>query len=156
MNFFLYINRNLVLLFIIITAIAFILIILLKQINLIEIELDYSEEKLSNADISEPRFAINNETKKIYITASEGNFLNKDEILLRENVRFKSNDFSIETESVIFDRNKQTAQSKTKSLFKSEKTTIYSDGFDIYDKGNKIIFYGKSNIVLKWEFLLIY
>tara|TARA_B100000989_G_scaffold296931_1_gene281285 strand:+ start:1063 stop:1482 length:420 start_codon:yes stop_codon:yes gene_type:complete len=139
----------LVLLFIIITAIAFILIILLKQINLIEIELDYSEEKLSNADISEPRFAINNETKKIYITASEGNFLNKDEILLRENVRFKSNDFSIETESVIFDRNKQTAQSKTKSLFKSEKTTIYSDGFDIYDKGNKIIFYGKSNIVLK-------
>ncbi len=149
MNFFLYINRNLVLLFIIITAIAFILIILLKQINLIEIELDYSEEKLSNADISEPRFAINNETKKIYITASEGNFLNKDEILLRENVRFKSNDFSIETESVIFDRNKQTAQSKTKSLFKSEKTTIYSDGFDIYDKGNKIIFYGKSNIVLK-------
>ncbi len=156
MNFFLYINRNLVLLFIIITTIAFILIILLKQINLIEIELDYSEEKLSNADISEPRFAINNETKKIYITASEGNFLNKDEILLRENVRFKSNDFSIETESVIFDRNKQTAQSKTKSLFKSEKTTIYSDGFDIYDKGNKIIFYGKSNIVLKWEFLLIY
>jgi len=149
LNFFLYINRNLVLLFIIITAIAFILIILLKQINLIEIELDYSEEKLSNADISEPRFAINNETKKIYITASEGNFLNKDEILLRENVRFKSNDFSIETESVIFDRNKQTAQSKTKSLFKSEKTTIYSDGFDIYDKGNKIIFYGKSNIVLK-------
>tara|TARA_B100001027_G_C16007935_1_gene215596 strand:+ start:87 stop:506 length:420 start_codon:yes stop_codon:yes gene_type:complete len=139
----------LVLLFIIITTIAFILIILLKQINLIEIELDYSEEKLSNADISEPRFAINNETKKIYITASEGNFLNKDEILLRENVRFKSNDFSIETESVIFDRNKQTAQSKTKSLFKSEKTTIYSDGFDIYDKGNKIIFYGKSNIVLK-------
>ena len=138
-----------VLLFIIITTIAFILIILLKQINLIEIELDYSEEKLSNADISEPRFAINNETKKIYITASEGNFLNKDEILLRENVRFKSNDFSIETESVIFDRNKQTAQSKTKSLFKSEKTTIYSDGFDIYDKGNKIIFYGKSNIVLK-------
>ena len=138
-----------VLLLVIITAIAFILILLSKQINLIEIELEYSEEKLSNADISEPKFAINNESKKIYITAKEGNFLNKDEILLRENVRFNSNDFSIETEAVIFDRNKQTAQSKTKSLFKSEKTTIFSDGFNIYDKGNKIIFYGKSIIVLK-------
>ena len=133
----------------IIIAIAFILIILSKQINLIEIELDYSEEKLSNVDISEPKFAINNESRKIYITAREGNFLNKDEVLLRENVRFNSNEFSIETEAVIFDRNKQTAQSKTKSLFKSEKTTISSDGFNIYDKGNKIIFYGKSNIVLK-------
>ena len=149
MNFFLYINRNLVLLLVIIITISFILILLSKQINLIEIELEYSEEKLSNVDISEPKFAINNESKKIYITAKEGNFLNKDEILLRENVRFNSNDFSIETEEVIFDRIKQTAQSKSKSLFKSEKTIISSDGFDIYDKGNKIIFYGKSNIVLK-------
>ena len=38
----------------------------------------------SNADISEPKFAINNEKAKIYITAKEGNFLNKDEILLKK------------------------------------------------------------------------
>ncbi len=104
---------------------------------------------LSNADISEPRFAINNDSEKIYITAKEGNFLNKDEILLKENVRFKSNQFSIKTENVIFNRNKQTAKSDTKSLFKSKNTTITSDGFDIQDKGNKIIFYGNSYVILK-------
>tara|TARA_B100000674_G_C37217268_1_gene635340 strand:- start:99 stop:413 length:315 start_codon:yes stop_codon:yes gene_type:complete len=104
---------------------------------------------LANVDISEPKFAINNSSKKIYITAKEGNFLNKDKILLKENVKFQSHDFSIETETVIFDRNKQTAESKTKSLFKSKNSTILSDGFDIHDRGNKIIFYGNSFIVLK-------
>ena len=106
---------------------------------------------MSNVDISEPKFAINNKSKKIYVTAKEGNFLNKDEILLNKNVRFKSIDFSIETERVIFNRDKQTAKSKTKSLFKSKNTTISSEGFDIYDKGNKIIFYGNSFIILKWN-----
>ena len=104
---------------------------------------------LPKVDILEPKFAINNDTKKIYITAKEGNFLNKDEILLNKNVKFKSNNFSIETDKVIFNRNKETALSKSKSLFKSKNTTISSDGFNIYDKGNKIIFYGNSFIVLK-------
>tara|TARA_E500000178_G_C16750301_1_gene630066 strand:- start:324 stop:671 length:348 start_codon:yes stop_codon:yes gene_type:complete len=113
------------------------------------IELSNSKINLSNVDISEPKFAINNETKKIYITAKEGNFINKDEILLRDNVRFKSNEFSIETEKVIFNRSNQTAQSKSKSFFKSKNTTISSDGFNIYDQGNKIVFYGKSFIILK-------
>ena len=75
--------------------------------------------------------------------------MTKNEILLNKNVKFISNDFSIETEKVIFDRNKQTAESKTKSLFKSKNTTIFSDGFNIYDNGNKIMFYGNSLIVLK-------
>ena len=108
-----------------------------------------TKNNISNADISEPRFAINNETKKIYITASEGNFINKDEILLKNNVRFNSNEFSIETDKVIFNRNKQTAKSTTDSIFKSKNTSIASEGFDIYDNGNKIIFYGNSYIILK-------
>ena len=128
---------------------VFIIFIFSKQINLNKIEIKLTNENLSNIDILEPKFTINNLSKKIYITASEGNFLNKDEVLLQNNVRFKSNDFSIETEKVIFNRNKQTAQSNSKSLFKSEKTIITSDGFDIYDKGNKITFYGSSVIVLK-------
>tara|TARA_Y100001935_G_scaffold230924_1_gene211609 strand:+ start:717 stop:1055 length:339 start_codon:yes stop_codon:yes gene_type:complete len=111
--------------------------------------LEYTITNSSNADISEPKFSINNESKKIYITAMEGNFINEDEILLRENVRFSSNDFSIETENVIFNRNDQTAKSKTKSMFRSNNATISSDGFDIHDKGNKIIFYGNSYIILK-------
>ena len=149
MNFFLHINKKIIFFFGIIIIIFFLIIIFSKQINIKNIDLKISEKKLSNVDISEPKFAINNESKKIYITAKEGNFLNKDEILLNKNVRFKSNDFSIETEKVIFNRNKQTAESKTKSLFKSKNTTISSDGFNIHDKGNKIIFYGNSFIVLK-------
>ena len=89
------------------------------------------------------------DSQKIYITAKEGNFINKNEILLKKNVKFKSNDFSIETENVIFDRNNQTAKSKTRSLFKSKNTSITSDGFDINEMGNKIVFYGNSFVILK-------
>jgi len=149
LNFFLHINRRLILFVGTIIILFFILIIFSKQLNLIKIDLENSELILSNADISEPKFAINNDSKKIFVTAKQGNFLNKDKILLKENVRFRSNDFSIETERVIFDRNNQTAQSKSKSLFKSKNTTISSDGFNIYDKGNRIIFHGNSFIVLK-------
>lgn len=149
MNFFLYINRKLIIFIGIILSLLFITIIFSKQVNISNIELEVSQKNLPNVDIAEPKFAINNDSKKIYITAKEGNFLNKDEILLNENVRFKSIDFSIETEQVIFNRDNQTAKSKTKSLFKSKNTTISSEGFNIYDKGNKIIFYGNSFIVLK-------
>ena len=149
MNLFLHINRKFIILFGTIVIFLFLIIIFFKQINLNNIIIEGTVKSSSNADISEPKFAINNESKKIYITASQGNFINKDEVLLNENVRFKSNDFSIETEKVIFNRNKQTAKSKTKSMFKSKNATITSDGFNIHDKGNKIIFYGNSFIILK-------
>ena len=129
--------------------IFFLIIIFYKQNGLSVNNIENTKNNVSKADISEPKFSINNDTKKIYITAAEGNFINQNEILLEDNVRFKSNDFSIETESVIFNRSEQTAQSKSKSFFKSNNTTIASDGFNIYDKGNKIIFYGSSNIILK-------
>ena len=149
MNFFLYINRKLIFFSGVIISFFFILLVLSKQINLSNDEIKNYETNLSNADISQPKFSINNKSKKIHITAKEGNFLNNDEILLKKDVQFKSNDFSIETDKVIFNRSKQTAQSKTKSLFRAENTTIYSDGFDIYDNGNKIIFYGNSFVILK-------
>ena len=149
MNFFLHINRKLIFFFGLIIFFLFITFILLKQINLTNNEIKNFETNFSNADISQPKFSINNKSKKIYITAKEGNFLNKDEILLKQNVIFKSNDFSIKTEKVIFNRSEQTAHSKTKSLFTAKNTEIYSDGFDINDKGNKIIFYGKSFVILK-------
>ena len=149
MNFFLHINSKLIFFLAILVISFFLLIIFSKQISLTNIEVKKIKKNLTRVDIAEPKFAINNETKKIYITAKEGNFLNNDEILLKKDVRFKSNDFSIETERVIFDRNKQTAKSETKSLFKSKNTKILSNGFNIYDKGNKIIFFGKSFVVLK-------
>ena len=149
MNFFLFINRYLIIFSASIIIIFFLAIIFSKQFNYKKNELEKSDNSLSNADISEPKFAINNKSKKIFITAKEGNFITKNEILLKDNVRFKSNNFSIETDRVIFDRNDQTAKSKTKSVFKSKNTTISSEGFNIYDKGNKIIFHGSSFIILK-------
>ncbi len=149
MNFLLHINKSLIFLFGLIIFIFFIVIIFSKQITFHNIELNISEKNLPSVDIAEPKFAINNETTKIYISAKEGNFLNNDEVLLNKDVRFNSNEFSIETDKVIFNRNKQTAISKTKSLFKSKNTIISSDGFNIYDKGNRIIFYGNASVVLK-------
>ena len=113
------------------------------------IKSDIKNMSVSKVDIEEPKFAINNQSKQIHITAEEGNFLGKNKILLKKNVRFKSNDFIIETERVIFNRNEQTAQSKNKTLFSAENTTISSDGFDMFDKGNKIFFYGNAFVVLK-------
>tara|TARA_B100000989_G_scaffold298061_1_gene285919 strand:- start:3264 stop:3713 length:450 start_codon:yes stop_codon:yes gene_type:complete len=149
LNFFLRINRKILLFFSLLILILFIIFIFSKQIIVTNLKIKSAPTSSSNVDISEPKFAISNESKKIYITARVGNFINKDEILLKQNVRFKSNDFSIETEKVIFDRNKQTAKSESKSLFKSKNTTITSDGFNINEKGNKIIFYGNSYIILK-------
>ena len=149
MNFFLHLDRKILLILSLAIFLLFATLIYVKQISSIKNIVQEKNSNLSNVDIEEPRFAINNNKKKINITAMEGNFINNDEILLKKNVKFKSNDFSIETENVIFNRNKQTAQSKTKSLFKSSNTTILSEGFDINDKGNRIIFYGNSLIILK-------
>tara|TARA_B100000575_G_scaffold268527_1_gene247515 strand:- start:3237 stop:3686 length:450 start_codon:yes stop_codon:yes gene_type:complete len=149
LNYIFFINRNFIFYFGICIVSIFLIFIFSKKTNKNNAELEEIENKQSKVDISEPKFAINNNQKKIYVTAKEGNFLSKDEILLKKDVIFKSNEFSIETEKVVFNRNDQTAQSKTESLFKSEKTTITSKGFDIFEKGNKIIFYGKSYIVLK-------
>ena len=149
MNFFLHINKSIIFLFGLFVIIFFLIIILSKKISITNIELNVSETKLPSVDITEPKFAINNDRASIYISAKEGNFLNNNEILLNKNVRFKSDRFIIETEEVIFNRSKLTAKSNKKSLFKSKNTTISSDGFNIYDKGNKIVFYGNSSIFLK-------
>ena len=132
-----------------IIVLSFAILILSKQFLLNKTAIGKINSKLSNVDISEPKFAINNNSNKINITAKEGNFLNKDEVLLRKNVRFKSKDFSIETEKVIFNRNKQTANSEVKSLFKTDNTTIFSNGFDINNNGNNIKFHGNSKLILK-------
>ena len=105
--------------------------------------------KVSNVDITEPRFAINSLTQKIYVTAEEGNFVADGKILLKKNVMFTSNNFSIESDNVTFNREEQTAQSKDKSIFKSKNTTISSEGFNIYDNGNKINFNGNAKLILK-------
>ncbi len=115
------------------------------------LEVDILNKQLSikNVDITEPRFAINSPEQRIFVTAKEGNFIGSDKILLKKNVKFSSNQFSIESDFVTFDRKEQTARSDKKSIFKTNNTTISSEGFNIYDNGNKIEFYGHSKVILK-------
>ena len=128
---------------------------MLTIVDSVDKEIEHQKPKISNVDITDPKFAINSDKQKIFITAKQGNFINKDEILLKSDVRFESKEFIIKTNSVIFDRKKQNAYSDTLSFFESKNTTIISEGFDIYDKGNKIIFYGNSSVNIKWDFYYI-
>jgi len=113
-----------------------------------------SQNKISinkkTSDISKPKFSINSNTQKISVTASEGNFLNKDEIVLEKNVIFKSNKFKIITDNVVFNKKTLVASSKDKSKFISNNTSIDSAGFDIIENGNIINFKGKTKLILKW------
>ena len=110
---------------------------------------------INNSDITKPKFTINSENQKISISANEGNFLNKNEILLKNDVVFKSKKFTIFSDDVIFNKNQQTASSTKKSRFISSNTSILANGFEILDEGNKINFYGKTVIKLKWKKLSI-
>ena len=69
--------------------------------------------------------------------------------MLKQNVKFESNKFVIETNDVVFDRESQTAVSHTRSKFNSQNTQILAEGFDIYDNGDKIKFFGKARIILE-------
>jgi len=105
------------------------------------------ENKMNN-DIINPMFTLNNKKEIIKVTAEEGNFISKNLIVLKKNVMFNSNKFSISSNEVLFDNKKQTAKSTEKSEFLSKNTKITSQGFIISDKGNKIEFNGKTKLLL--------
>ena len=148
MNYLLSLNKVYVL-FIILLICSIFFIFLVFQIYFKNENDILKKIEISNVDITEPKFSINNNSKKIFVTAKEGNFLKNDKILLRKNVKFKSDNFSLLSDNVTFDRKKQTAFSDEKSLFKSKNTTISSEGFNIMEEGNKINFIGNSTIILK-------
>ena len=91
---------------------------------------------------------LTNDNKKIYVRAAKGNFINEDLILLEEEVYFESSDFKIYSDVVTFNRKEETANSNSKSKFESKGTTIISEGFKITDKGDIILFDGKTSLIL--------
>ena len=103
----------------------------------------------NTSDISKPKFSINGKEQKISVSASEGNFLTEDEIILEKNVIFKSSKFKIYTDNVVFNKKTLVASSQNKSKFISDNTSIDSAGFDIIQNGNIINFKGKTKLVLK-------
>ena len=151
MNYLLSINRFYIVVFASTFFLFFLVFISFKYFEISEKDISTGDEIISKADITEPKFAINGSTQKIIITAKEGNFIGNNKVLLKQNVKFESNKFVIETNDVIFDRESQTAVSHTRSKFNSQNTQILAEGFDIYDNGDKIKFFGKARIILEWN-----
>ena len=110
---------------------------------------DFLEISSSKSDIIKPKFSINSESQKIAVTAKEGNFISENKILLKKNVIFRSKKFKIMSDDVVFDKKYLTASSSQKSKFIAKKTSIVSNGFEIFDNGNKINFNGKTILIIK-------
>ncbi len=149
MNFLLSINKKIFLIFAavtIFTIICFICFIYIQSSPLLNGSIDINTQ---TADITKPKFSINSKKQKISVTANEGNFITDDEIMLKDNVIFKSNKFKIYSENVIFNKKNLIASSNEKSKFLSKSASIESIGFDIIDNGNVINFKGQTKLLLK-------
>ena len=149
MNYLLSINKSYILLISFLLFIIFLFFISFKYYNILGKIKSEENNIISKADITEPKFTINGSNQNIVVTANEGNFVGSNKILLKKNVIFQSSKFIIETNNVIFDRKNQTAISYTASKFNSENTEILSEGFDIYENGSKIKFFGNATIILE-------
>ena len=148
MNYLLQLNKSLILIFLIFLTITSLIFFFLKNEILLKSEIEFDTIGNNSFDILNPKFTINNANEIITIQAEKGNFLNKNNIVLENNVVFKSDKFKIYSSKVLFDKKNQTAYSKKNSTFISEGTTIESKGFEITDKGNTIQFNGKTKIML--------
>lgn len=148
MNYLLQLNKSLVLIFLIFLTIISLIFFFVKDEIFSKSEINFDTISDNSFDILNPKFTINNANEIITIQAEKGNFLNKNNIVLENNVVFKSDKFKIYSSKVLFDKKNQTAYSKKNSTFISEGTTIESKGFEITDKGNTIQFNGKTKIML--------
>ena len=148
MNYFFTFKGKLVLIFILLLVVFSFFFILNKNISQKNIANFNKIENKSNNDILNPMFTLNNKKETIKVTAKEGNFISKNLIILKNNVLFNSDKFSISSNEVIFDNKNQTAKSVKKSEFLSKNTKITSQGFIITDKGNKIEFNGKTKLLI--------
>ena len=148
MNYLLQLNKSLVLIFLIFLTIISLIFFFVKDEIFSKSEIKFDTISDNSFDILNPKFTINNANEIITIQAEKGNFLNKNNIVLENNVVFKSDKFKIYSSKVLFDKKNQAAYSKKKSTFISEGTTIESKGFEITDKGNTIQFNGKTKIML--------
>ena len=148
MNYLLHLNKSLVLIFLIFLTIISLIFFFVKDEIFSKSEIKFDTISDNSFDILNPKFTINNANEIITIQAEKGNFLNKNNIVLENDVVFKSDKFKIYSSKVFFDKKNQTAYSKKNSTFISEGTTIESKGFEITDKGNTIQFNGKTKIML--------
>ena len=149
MNYLLSLNKRLVITLGVISFFSIIIFFLFNYLPSNNLELQEIINQNQTSDILKPKFSINSKKQKIFVTANEGNFLTQDEIILKKNVIFESDNFKIYADNVIFNKKTLVARTDDKSKFVSNKSTINSNGFDIIENGNIINFKGKSLLLLK-------
>jgi hypothetical protein len=149
LNFLLFLNKKIFLIFSFIFILFILFIFFLNFIDTTDDAKNIITINNKTSDILEPKFSINSKEQKISLTANEGNFLTEDEIALEKNVIFKSNKFKIYTDNVVFNKKTLVASSQDRSKFVSDNTSIDSAGFDIIENGNIINFKGKTKLILK-------
>tara|TARA_B100000029_G_C17555562_1_gene951578 strand:+ start:948 stop:1397 length:450 start_codon:yes stop_codon:yes gene_type:complete len=149
LNFLLSLNKKLFLLFSLAIFLSIFFLVIIIYFNSKTIQNKTASNLSASDDITKPKFSINSDKQKISVTAEKGNFISIDKILLEKDVIFKSNEFKIYTNNVIFDKKNLVASSKDNSKFISENALIHSKGFDIIEKGNIINFKGKTKLILR-------
>tara|TARA_B100000989_G_C19515210_1_gene461249 strand:- start:127 stop:618 length:492 start_codon:yes stop_codon:yes gene_type:complete len=94
---------------------------------------------------------INNNGKKIFVKSKYGNFDQQSQkIFLYENVRLNNLDgLSFKTQSANIDLNTNNIYGDKEIIGINNKGNIKSKGFSITEEGNKIIFTGNTNLMIK-------
>ncbi len=147
MNNLLLINKKLILLIFVIISLIVIIFLSLVQNPFNKNQLNVTKKEYS-FDIINPNFTINGRDEEISIKAKGASFINNNEILLEENVIFKSDTFTLKSPEVFFNQKNQTAYSEKNTTFNSEGTQINAKGFEITNEGDKIHFKGKTKVTL--------
>ena len=149
MNFLLSINKTQLIIFIFFIVFLILFFFTFSFLNNEKSITKISDIKTNKSDIISPKFSISGKESEIFITAKNGNFLSEGKILLENNVEFKSKEFQLVSDNVIFDRKNLIATSDNESKFSSKNTSIISAGFDITEKGNIINFKGQTILKIK-------
>jgi len=104
LNYLLQLNKSLVLIFFIFLTIISLIFFFVKDEIFSKSEIKFDTITDNSFDILNPKFTINNANEIITIQAEKGNFLNKNNIVLENNVVFKSDKFKIYSSKVLFDK----------------------------------------------------
>ena len=124
MNYLLQLNKSLVLIFLIFLTIISLVFFFVKDEILSKSKIKFDTISDNSFDILNPKFTINNTNEIITIQAEKGNFLNNNNIVLENDVVFKSNKFKIYSSKVFFDKKNKRENSKKNTKFINEETTI--------------------------------
>ena len=100
MNYLLQLNKSLVLIFLIFLTIISLIFFFVKDEIFSKSEIKFDTISDNSFDILNPKFTINNANEIITIQAEKGNFLNKNNIVLENDVVFKSDKFKIYSSKV--------------------------------------------------------